>query len=73
MFKLANKVDRGVFLRESWKYEEAALGSILTSSGLLGLRPGPWGLMVGIKWWGKMMAFSCLILSQIVLILTKQC
>ena len=31
------------------------------------------GAPVGAKWWGKVVGFDCLILSQIGLILTKLC
>ena len=37
----------------------------------------PWGpcmgALVGTKWWGKAVAFDCLILSQIGFILTELC
>ena len=31
------------------------------------------GVLVGTKWWGKVVGFDCLILSQIGLILTELC
>ena len=35
--------------------------------------PGSPGALVGAKWWGKVVGFDCLILSQIGLILTEVC
>ena len=55
------------------EFLEGALWLFLALSGLLGLRLGLKGVVVGIRWWGKVVAFSCLILSQIVLILAKLC
>ena len=48
-------------------------GTILV---ILGLFWGPLallGALVGAKWWGKVVGFDCLILSQIGLILTELC
>ena len=62
-----------VLLRECREFPKRALGLFLALSGILGLRLGPWGRTNGIKWWGKVVALSCLILSQIGLILTELC
>ena len=46
------------------------------SFGYFGLCWGPLallGALVGAKWWGKVVGFDCLILSQIGLILTEPC
>ena len=61
----------GSFKREYREFLAGALWPSLTLSGLLGLRLGPWGRTDGIKWLGKVVAFSCLFLSQIGCILTE--
>ena len=60
----------GVLLRE---FLEETLWLFLALFGLLGLRFGPWGGTDGIRCWGKVVAFSCLILSEIGLILAELC
>ena len=44
-----------------------------TSLFFFGLSLALLGALVGAKWWGKVVGFDCLILSQIGLILTELC
>ena len=66
-------IDLGGSLREYGEFLGGALWPFLTSSGVLGVRLMPWGRTDGIKWKRKVVAFSCLILSQIGLILAELC
>jgi hypothetical protein len=45
----------------------------LAASDLLGLRLWPWTSLVGTECQGKVVAFSCLILSQVGFILSELC
>ena len=63
----------GVLLIEYREFPEGALWLLLALSGVLGVRLGPLGGTDGIRWLGKLVAFSCLILIQIGLILTQLC
>ena len=63
----------GSFLREYMEFLEGALWPFLALSGVLGLRLRLWAPLFLIRWWGEMVAFSCLILSQIGLILAELC
>ena len=48
-------------------------GTILAILGYFGVPLALLGALVGTKWWGKVVAFDYLILSQIGFILTELC
>ena len=59
---LSLKTDLKGLETESREYQERLFGPIL---GYLGFSYLSWPPLFGIRWWGKLVAFSCLTLSQI--------
>ena len=56
------KTSWGVVSGNIGNFGKRPFGYLWGLCGLQGLRLGPWGHADGSKWWGKVVAFSCLVL-----------